>query len=91
MSHQHFHQHHLRTRPAFTLVELLVVIGLIGLLIALLLPALSRARDAARTTACLSNARTVGQAMAIYHGDWGVLYPERQGKSARRREVGRHP
>jgi prepilin-type N-terminal cleavage/methylation domain-containing protein/prepilin-type processing-associated H-X9-DG protein len=62
---------------AFTLVELLVVIGIISLLISILLPALSRAREAANTTQCLSNLRQAGMYFNLYANEHhGFLPPQ---------------
>ncbi len=73
-----------RTKRGFTLIELLVVIAIIAVLLAILMPAMSKIKEIARETACKSNLKNVGLAVAMYLDDYERKIPD-TGSSNRHR------
>jgi len=65
-----------RSVPAFTLIDLLIVIVLIGLLVSILLPALAKVRRSANDIASLANLRSHGQVFSVYQTDWRDWFPQ---------------
>ena len=65
-----------KNKKHFTLIELLVVVAIIGILAAMLLPVLSKARERARRVSCASNLKQIGLAMIMYAGDKKGAFPD---------------
>ena len=76
-------------RPAFTLVELLVVIAIIGMLIALLMPAISAAKEHGRRIQCQNNEKEIGTALLAYESAHGLFPGWRNSISAINRDDNR--
>ncbi len=68
----------MKSKKGFTLIELLVVISIIALLVAILMPALNKAKDQARSAVCLSNLKQWGIVWQMYTDEWGDRFPDYQ-------------
>jgi len=71
-----------RKRYGFTLVELLVVVGIIALLVTILMPALGRALELTRKTICATQLHTLGRGWLMYWNDWGDKLPQKHNVNA---------
>jgi len=73
----------MKRRNGFTLIELLVVVAIIAVLVAVLLPAISSAREQAKSLFCLSNLKQFGLVWQMYERDFGTLVPNWRGPQGR--------
>lgn len=78
-----------RGLSGFTLIELLVVVAIISILVAMLMPSLGRAREQARSSACMANLRGLAQGLRVYANEWNDRFPPAEVQS-NPQQNGRH-